>query len=59
MIKAAPMHDLGKIAVDDVVLRKSGKFTDEEFAKMKQHAARDIRRTGSFWKVWEVSLTPG
>ncbi|MBQ9030003.1 MAG: hypothetical protein IJ106_00940 [Parasporobacterium sp.] len=53
------MHDLGKIAVDDVVLRKSGKFTDEEFAKMKQHAARDIRRTGSFWKVWEVSLTPG
>lgn len=37
IIKAAPMHDLGKIAVDDAVLRKPGKFTDEEYAKMKVH----------------------
>lgn len=29
------MHDLGKIAVDDAVLRKPGKFTDEEYEKMK------------------------
>ena len=28
VIKAAPMHDLGKIAVDDAILRKPGKFTD-------------------------------
>ena len=40
VIKAAPMHDLGKIAVDDAVLRKPGRFTDEEFAKMKTHAAK-------------------
>ena len=39
IIKAAPMHDLGKIAVDDAVLRKPGRFTDEEFAIMKTHAA--------------------
>lgn len=39
LIKAAPMHDLGKIAVDDAVLRKPGRFTDEEFEKMKIHAA--------------------
>ena len=38
VIKAAPMHDLGKIAVDDAVLRKPGKFTPEEFEKMKKHA---------------------
>ncbi|MBO6214828.1 MAG: HD domain-containing protein, partial [Lachnospiraceae bacterium] len=38
MIKAAPMHDLGKIAVDDAVLRKPGKFMDEEYEKMKHHA---------------------
>ena len=31
IIKAAPMHDLGKIAVDDAILRKPGRFTDEEF----------------------------
>lgn len=40
IIKAAPMHDLGKIAVDDAVLRKPGRFTPEEFDIMKQHAAK-------------------
>ena len=39
LIKAAPMHDLGKIAVDDAILRKPGRFTDEEYQKMKTHAA--------------------
>lgn len=37
--KAAPLHDLGKIAIDDKILRKPGKFTDEEFAEMKKHPA--------------------
>lgn len=39
MVKAAPMHDLGKIAVDDSILRKPGIFTPEEYEKMKEHAA--------------------
>ena len=43
VIKAAPMHDLGKIAVDDAVLRKPGRFTDEEFAIMKTHAAEGAK----------------
>ena len=43
LIKAAPMHDLGKIAVDDVILRKPGRFTPEEFAVMKTHAAEGAR----------------
>ena len=43
IIKAAPMHDLGKIAVDDAILRKPGKFTDEEFEVMKTHAAEGAR----------------
>lgn len=43
LIKAAPMHDLGKIAVDDAVLRKPGRFTDEEYEKMKTHAAEGAR----------------
>ena len=38
LIKAAPMHDLGKIAVDDAILRKPGRFTPEEFEIMKTHA---------------------
>ena len=43
LIKAAPMHDLGKIAVDDAVLRKPGRFTPEEYEKMKTHAAEGAR----------------
>ncbi|MBQ2658008.1 MAG: HD domain-containing protein [Erysipelotrichaceae bacterium] len=38
LIKAAPMHDLGKITVDDAILRKPGRFTPEEFEEMKKHA---------------------
>ena len=39
VIKAAPMHDLGKVAVEDYILKKPGRFTDEEFERMKVHAA--------------------
>ena len=38
IIKAAPMHDLGKITVDDAILRKPGKYTPEEYDIMKTHA---------------------
>ena len=37
------MHDLGKIAVDDAVLRKAGRFTEEEYAKMKIHPTEGAR----------------
>lgn len=38
VIRSAPMHDIGKIGVDDAILRKQGRFTDEEFEMMKRHA---------------------
>lgn len=38
VIRSAPMHDLGKIGVDDAILRKQARFTDEEYEKMKTHA---------------------
>lgn len=41
--RAAPMHDLGKIAVDDGILRKPDKFTDEEYAEMQKHPAEGAR----------------
>ena len=34
---SAPLHDVGKIMVSDVILNKPGKLTDEEFAIMKTH----------------------
>lgn len=43
IIKVAPLHDIGKIAVDDAILRKPGRYNDEEFAKMKKHAAEGAK----------------
>ena len=43
LIKAAPMHDLGKIAVDDAILRKPGLYTPEEYAIMKTHASEGAK----------------
>ncbi len=34
---AAPLHDVGKIAIADAVLRKRGKLTANEFEQMKTH----------------------
>lgn len=34
----ALLHDIGKIKVDDAVLNKPGKLSDNEFEHMKQHA---------------------
>jgi PAS domain S-box-containing protein len=34
---AAPLHDVGKIAISDAVLRKRGKLTVEEFEQVKTH----------------------
>jgi putative nucleotidyltransferase with HDIG domain len=34
---AAMLHDVGKVAISDQILKKPGKLTDEEFATMKQH----------------------
>lgn len=43
IIRAAPMHDLGKIAVDDRVLRKSERFTDAEYREMQKHSAEGAK----------------
>ena len=43
IIKAAPLHDLGKIAVNDEILRKPGRFTPEEYQQMKFHAEEGAR----------------
>ncbi len=34
---ASPMHDIGKVAIPDAVLKKPGKLTDEEYDIMKTH----------------------
>lgn len=35
--RAAPLHDVGKIAISDLILLKPGKLSPEEFQNMKAH----------------------
>ena len=37
MCKAAPLHDIGKIKISDVVLNKPGRLTEDEFEVIKTH----------------------
>lgn len=41
--RSAPLHDIGKIAVSDLILNKPGKLTDEEFAIMKSHTTQGMK----------------
>lgn len=36
--QASPLHDIGKVAIPDSILRKPGRLAPEEFAEMKTHA---------------------
>ncbi len=38
ILRAAPMHDVGKIGIRDHILLKPGRLTPQEFEIMKQHA---------------------
>lgn len=36
--RAAPLHDVGKVAIPDAILNKPGKLTDDEMRMMKTHS---------------------
>lgn len=40
LVLAAPMHDVGKIAIPDAILQKPGKLTDDEYEIMKTHSEK-------------------
>jgi len=40
IIKAAYLHDFGKIAIPDMILNKPGRFEPDEFEQMKQHSEK-------------------
>lgn len=44
VVQSAPLHDIGKIKISDMILNKPGRLTPEEFENMKTHttAGRDI-----------------
>ena len=39
IVKAAPLHDIGKVGIPDAILLKPGRLTPEEFTIMKTHPA--------------------
>src|SRR5690606_1349800 len=41
--RAAPLHDVGKIAIPDAILLKPGRLSDEEFAVMRSHTTVGAR----------------
>ena len=52
LVRSAPLHDIGKIGVSDLILLKPGRLTEAEFDAMKKHTiigekvlAEMIRRT--------------
>ena len=41
-LPAAQLHDVGKIAISDLILNKPGRLTDEEFEIMKTHVSAGV-----------------
>ncbi|HEY5975607.1 MAG TPA: two-component system response regulator [Geobacteraceae bacterium] len=37
IVKSAPLHDIGKVGIQDRILLKSGRFEPDEFEVMKRH----------------------
>jgi len=40
---AGMIHDVGKIGIEDTILRKPGRLTDEEFAAIRTHPERGVQ----------------
>lgn len=50
--QAAPLHDIGKVAISDAILLKPGRFTSQEFKTMEKHTlygSEAIRRTATLY----------
>jgi putative nucleotidyltransferase with HDIG domain len=43
ILLGTPLHDIGKIGIDDAILRKPGKLTPAEFEIMKSHTVKGAK----------------
>jgi putative two-component system response regulator len=43
LLQSSQLHDVGKIAISDHILRKPGRLDNEEFEEMKKHAAFGVQ----------------
>lgn len=51
---AGLLHDVGKIGVDDAILRKPGKLTDDEFDEIKKHPAIGYQILGGIKRLQHI-----
>ena len=49
------LHDIGKIAIDESILNKKGRLTDEEFEQIKLHPEIGCRIIRSSYEITEIS----
>ncbi|WP_240839204.1 HD domain-containing phosphohydrolase [Acidaminobacter sp. JC074] len=53
---AGLLHDIGKVAIQDKVVNKIGKLSDEEYVQMKLHAEKGYRILDSIDHMKEIAL---
>lgn len=56
IVSAAPLHDIGKVAVPDAILRKPGRLTREEYEVMKTHVSHGLAVIDKV--IADVGVTP-
>ena len=52
---AGELHDIGKIAVDEVILNKTGILSEAEWAKIKQHPETGYRLLGTSSEYYNIA----
>lgn len=53
---AAPLHDIGKITITDIILQKPASLTQEEYDIMKHHSAEGGRLIVKIWDGWRTDV---
>lgn len=54
----APLHDVGKVAIPDKILRKPGPLTEREFAVMKTHTTKGRRIIDEILRDFGLEASP-
>ena len=47
----AMLHDVGKVAISDLILKKPGRFTEDEYVAMKEHTLHGAKLFGDSYSL--------